>query len=52
MSFTEPPNPVYFLSGWVFAWAFLFSGLPGALMVHGGENVGVLVLGMFAAFAL
>lgn len=52
LAYGAQPHPAYFLSGWVFAWAFMFAGLPGALMVHGGENFGVLVLGTFAAFAL
>lgn len=48
LAYGAQPHPAYFLSGWVFAWAFMFAGLPGALMVHGGENFGVLVLGTFA----
>lgn len=45
------PHPAYFLSGWVFAWAFMLVGLSGSLAAHAGENFGVLALAIFAAFA-
>ncbi|MCY1055512.1 CPBP family intramembrane glutamic endopeptidase [Nannocystis sp. SCPEA4] len=51
LGYGSQPHPAYFLSGWVFAWAFMLVGLPGSIAAHAGENSGVVVLGTFAAFA-
>jgi membrane protease YdiL (CAAX protease family) len=51
LAYGAQPHPAYFLSGWVFAWAFMWLGLPGALVAHAGEDFGVFLLATFAAFA-
>lgn len=51
LAYGAQPHPAFFLSGWVYAWAFMWLGLPGALVAHAGEDFGVYLLGTLAGLS-